>query len=123
MGRLPTLQLMTLKGAHYQELLGMITGYQRPLAATTLRPARDSCEGCHWPSVVHDDKVRTKVHFGTDTKNVETRIRLIVHTGGGEAREKATRGIHWHIEQNVEYVTTTCRSARSWVESPARTAR
>jgi nitrate/TMAO reductase-like tetraheme cytochrome c subunit len=105
MGRLPTLQLMVLKAAHYHELLGMITGYKRPLAATTLRPARDSCEGCHWPAVLHDDKVRTKVHYDTDAKSSETRTRLIVHTGGGEAREKATRGIHWHIEQNVEYVT------------------
>ena len=105
MGRLPTLQLMTLKVAHYHELLGMITGYKRPLAATTLRPARDSCEGCHWPSVIHDDKVRTKIHFETDPANTEVRTRLIIHTGGGEARERASRGIHWHIEQNVEYVS------------------
>jgi hypothetical protein len=105
MGRLPTLQLMTLKLAHYHELLGMITGYKRPLAATTLRPARDNCESCHWPEVNHDDKVRTRIHYGTDAKNTEERIRLIVHTGGGEAREKATRGIHWHIGMNVEYVT------------------
>src|SRR5664279_1965102 len=90
MGRLPTLQLMTLKAAHYHELLGMVTGYKRPLTATTLRPARDSCESCHWPSANHDDKVRTKVHF---------------HTGAGEAREKATKGIHWHIDQNVEYIS------------------
>ena len=105
MGRLPTLQLMTLKMGHYHELLGMITGYERPLAATTLRPARDSCEGCHWPAVNHADKIRVKVHYGDDPKNTETRTRLVVHTGSGEAREKATRGIHWHIEQNVEYVT------------------
>ena len=103
--RLPTLQLIALKLAHYHELLGMVTGYHRPLTATTLRPARDSCEGCHWPSVDHDDKVRTKVHYDTDAKNTETRTRLVVHTGSGEAREKATRGIHWHIDQNVEYVT------------------
>ena len=105
MGRLPTLQLMTLKAAHYHELLGMITGYKRPLTATTLRPARDSCEGCHWPAVNHDDKVRTKVHYEADAKNTEVRTKLVVHTGSGEAREKATRGIHWHVEQNVEYVT------------------
>ncbi len=65
MGRLPTLQLMTLKAAHYHELLGMITGYKRPLNATTLRPARDSCEGCHWPAVNHSDKVRNILHFAT----------------------------------------------------------
>jgi hypothetical protein len=106
MGRLPTLQLMTLKAAHYHELLGMVTGYKRPLAATTLRPARDSCEGCHWPDIVHYDSVRTRIHYDTDAKSTETRTRLIVHTGGGEAREKATRGIHWHIAMNVEYAST-----------------
>ena len=105
MGRLPTLQLMTLKMAHYHELLGMFTGYERPLAATTLRPASDNCERCHWPEVNHSDRVRTKVHFAPDAKNTETRTRLVVHTGSGEAREKATRGIHWHITQNVEFVT------------------
>ena len=105
MGRLPTLQLMALKAAHDHELLGMITGYERPLAATTLRPARDSCEGCHWPAVNHDDKVAPRSTTSADAKNTEMRTRLIVHTGGGEAREKATRGIHWHVDQNVEYVS------------------
>ena len=106
MGRLPTLQLMTLKAAHYHELLGMITGYKRPLTATTLRPARDSCEGCHWPDVVHDDKVRTKVHYDTDAE--EHRDAHAAHRAHGRRRgaRKATRGIHWHIEQNVEYVST-----------------
>jgi hypothetical protein len=105
MGRLPTLQLMTLKAAHYHELFGMVTGYKRPLTATTLRPARDNCESCHWPEVNHSDKVRTKVHYADDAANTETRTRLIVHTGSGEARDKATRGIHWHIAQNVEFAT------------------
>jgi len=74
--------------------------------------------------VNHDDKVRTKVHFDSDAKNTETRTRLIVHTGGGEAREKATRGIHWHIEQNLEYVTNDVQKRTiPWVGSPARMAR
>ena len=70
-----------------------------------MRPARDSCENCHWPTNVHDDKVRTKVHYDTDAKNTESRTRLIVHTGGGEAREGVSRGIHWHVDQNLEFVT------------------
>ena len=83
----------------------MVDRLQASATATTLRPARESCEGCHWPAVNHDDKVRTKVHYDTDAKNTEVRTKLIVHTGGGEARDKATRGIHWHVEQDVEYVT------------------
>ena len=105
MGRLPTLQLMVAKVGHWREPWAMLTGYERPLHASTMRPARDSCENCHWPTSFHDDKVRTKVHYETDAKNTETRTKLIVHTGGGEAREGATRGIHWHVDQNVEYVS------------------
>ncbi len=105
MGRLPTLQLMVAKVGHWREPWAMLTGYERPRMAHTMRPARDSCENCHWPTNVHDDKVRTKVHYDTDAKNTESRTRLIVHTGGGEAREGVTRGIHWHVDQNVEFVT------------------
>jgi hypothetical protein len=105
MGRLPTLTLIRLKMGHYHELLGMITGWQRPLAATTLRPARDSCEGCHWPAANHDDKIRTKVHYEEDAANTEVRTRLVLHTGDDPTRGKVTRGIHWHVAQDVEYVT------------------
>jgi len=105
MGRLPTLQLMVAKVGHWREPWAMLTGYERPLHASTMRPARDSCENCHWPTVKHDDKVRTKVHYEADAKNTEVRTKLVVHTGGGEAREGATRGIHWHVDQNVEFVT------------------
>ncbi len=84
----------------------MITGYKRPLAATTLRPARDNCEGCHWPEVAHTTPTRSarRSTSETDAANTETRTRLVVHTGSGEARDKATR-IHWHIAQNVEFVS------------------
>src|SRR5512143_805186 len=56
-GRLPTLQVMALKPEHAKELWGMIVGYERPLVSTTLRPARQNCEGCHNPTVVHRDAV------------------------------------------------------------------
>jgi len=103
MGRLPTLELMVAKVGHWREPWAMLTGWERPMHATTMRPARDSCESCHWPTIKHDDKVRTKVHYEADAKNTEVRTKLVVHTGGGEAREGATRGIHWHVDQNVEY--------------------
>ena len=103
-GRLPTLHLMVSKLEHLHQLWLMIVGYDRPTRATALRPLRDSCEGCHWPSVVHDDSLRVKVRHDTDAASTETRYRLEMHTGFGAVREKQAKGIHWHIEQEVNYV-------------------
>src|SRR5664279_585248 len=46
MGRLSTLQLMAIKPTHINELVGIITGYERPITTHSLRPARESCEAC-----------------------------------------------------------------------------
>ena len=103
-GRLPTLELMASKFEHVHQLWSMIVGYERPTRATALRPLRASCEGCHWPSVVHDDSLRVKVRYATDAASTETRYRLELHTGFGAVRDKQAKGIHWHIEQEVDYV-------------------
>jgi hypothetical protein len=82
----------------------MIVGYERPTKATALRPLRDSCEGCHWPSVVHDDTVRVKVRT-TPTPPAPKRATgsrctpVLAQCGKSEAK-----GIHWHIEQEINYV-------------------
>ena len=91
MGRLPTLQLMTLKMAHYHELLGMITGYERPLAATTLRPARDNCEGCHWPESTTPTRSAPR-STTRPTPRTPRRARGWSAHGQRHAREKTTRG-------------------------------
>jgi hypothetical protein len=106
MGRLSTLELMLIKPTHMHELWGMVVGYERPKHATTLRPARDSCEACHWPQVRHNDSVRTKVRYADDAKSTETRTTLQLHTGMGEVRESGSKGIHWHIAQELTYVAT-----------------
>ena len=103
-GRLPTLHLMTAKLEHVHQLWSMIAGYERPTKATALRPLRASCEGCHWPSVVHDDSLRVKMRYDTDPASTETRYRMELHTGFGAVRDGTAKGIHWHIEQEVNYV-------------------
>ena len=117
MGRLSTLQLMAIKPTHINELVGMITGYERPITTHSLRPARESCEACHWPEARHDDTVRVKYRYGDDPKSAESRTTLQMHTGTGRSDaagskdtdpqlqpSAAAKGIHWHIAQDVEYV-------------------
>jgi len=104
MGRLSTLHLMALKPTHAKELWGMIVGYERPLTSSTLRPSRDHCESCHWPSAEHHDSIALKKRYATDEASSETSYRLTLHTGVGVVREKQTQGIHWHIENDVSFI-------------------
>lgn len=105
MGRNSTLHLMALKPTHAKELWGMIAGYERPITSGTLRPSREACESCHWPSVEHHDSIAVKVHYGTDPASSESRTKIVLHTGMGEIRESYTKGIHWHIQNEVSFVS------------------
>jgi hypothetical protein len=118
MGRVSTLELMMIKPTHMHELWGMIVGYERPTVAKSMRPARDSCEACHWPSARHSDTVRTKVHYDADAKSRETRTTLVMHTGTGEVRQGGSKGIHWHVAQELTYVATDpAKQKIAWVQA------
>jgi len=106
MGRISTLHMMALKPTHAKELWGMIVGYERPLTSSTFRPSRDNCEGCHWPETEHHDSIAIKKRYDTDPKSSETTYRLVLHTGMGTIRDSASRGIHWHIANDVEFIAT-----------------
>jgi hypothetical protein len=105
MGRLSTLHLMALKPTHFKELWGMIAGYERPITSSTLRPARDHCESCHWPAAVHRDSIALKKRYATDVASTESATRLTLHTSAGVLREKTATGIHWHVENDVSFVS------------------
>ncbi len=105
MGRTSTLHLMALKPTHMKELWGMIAGYERPVNSSTLRPSREACESCHWPSVEHHDSIALKVHYDTDAASSETKTKLVLHTAFGALREGTSKGIHWHIQNDVEFIS------------------
>ncbi|HRE12858.1 MAG TPA: NapC/NirT family cytochrome c [Usitatibacteraceae bacterium] len=105
MGRNSTLKLMALKPTHMKELWGMIVGYERPLTSGTLRPSREACESCHSPAVEHHDSIAVKYRYGTDPESSESRTRLVLHTGMDTAREGGAKGVHWHIANEVSFVS------------------
>ena len=84
--------------------------YSRPIPSPVqnLRPARDTCEQCHWPEKFHGDKIRRVVEYGEDEKNTESVTTLQVHVGGGSERLGIAQGIHWHmnVANEVEYIAT-----------------
>ena len=79
-----------------------------PSPVENLRPARDTCEHCHWPEKFHGDKIRRVYEYGEDEKNTESVTTLQVHVGGGSERLGPAQGIHWHmnVENEVEYIAT-----------------
>ena len=80
--------------------------YEFPITAEEMRPARDTCELCHFPEKFSDDSLREIKHFGDDTYNTPSSTYLVLKTGGGSKRVGLGQGIHWHIENPVYYYAT-----------------
>lgn len=78
--------------------------YDFPIRAKNLRPARETCERCHFPEKFSDDSLREIKQFAPDRSNTPTSIYLVMKTGGGSQRVGLGRGIHWHIENQVFYL-------------------
>jgi hypothetical protein len=97
--------------------------YARPIDSPvhTLRPARDTCEGCHWPAKHYGDKLRLVGRFAEDEKNTASYTALLMKTGGGAASSGQRHGgIHWwHIyaDNRIRYLATDRRRQQiGWVE-------
>ncbi|MDH3588078.1 MAG: NapC/NirT family cytochrome c [Gammaproteobacteria bacterium] len=85
--------------------------YPRPVPTPihNLRPARETCEQCHWPEKFVGDKLHVSTHFKEDETNTETKTALLLKVGGIQGRE--SRGIHWHVDpQNqIRYLSDASR--------------
>jgi nitrate/TMAO reductase-like tetraheme cytochrome c subunit len=77
-----------------------------PLYAEAMLPAREACEKCHWPEKFSGDRMTEVRHFENDEKNTGVTTYLLMKTGGGVKREGRGFGIHWHIENQIDYITT-----------------
>jgi nitrate/TMAO reductase-like tetraheme cytochrome c subunit len=72
-----------------------------------LRPARETCEKCHWPQRFIGDIDRTDYHYLSDETNTPFAVRLELKVGGGRP-DGTMSGIHWHVSSNfkVQYIAT-----------------
>jgi nitrate/TMAO reductase-like tetraheme cytochrome c subunit len=94
--------------------------YSRPIGTPihNLRPARDTCEECHWPQSFVGNLDRTFNYFQSDASNSPYSIRLLLKIGGSDPRQGPVGGIHWHNlpGNKVEYVATdNARQKIPWV--------
>jgi hypothetical protein len=77
-----------------------------PTPIKNLRPARETCERCHWPEKAFGKRVVERPHFASDEQNTYRPLRMILNTGGGDPRMGPIRGIHWHYlaSNKTEYI-------------------
>jgi hypothetical protein len=100
----------------------MLDSYHRPILTPlrTLRPARETCEQCHWPTKHHGDKLRVFARFGTDQANTPSYTAMLLKTGGGSLDMGTHGGIHWwHIysDNRIRYYSADDRREEIvWVE-------
>ena len=76
--------------------------YPRPIPTPvhSLRPARETCEQCHWPAKFVGDRLRVIERFADDEANTPMTTVLLMRVGG--LRGRASHGIHWHVDPGVE---------------------
>lgn len=82
------------------------TGYEMPIYSKKLRPASQVCELCHNPAKFSPNRLRDITRYSAANNNETTTTHLSFKTGGGSEREGRGKGIHWHIENKVEYIFT-----------------
>jgi hypothetical protein len=87
-----------------------------PVPLKNLRPARETCEACHWPQKFGEDRVKDILNFGNDEQNTLTHTVLLLHIGGGPYGI----GIHGrHLGEGVRvryYASDEKRQTIPWVE-------
>jgi NapC/NirT cytochrome c family, N-terminal region len=87
----------------------MLHTYPTPIPSPVknLRPARDTCEKCHWPQRFSGDLFFTRTHFAEDEQNSVTSTAGLMRVGG--QNWKGTIGIHGahsDAKGHMDYVST-----------------
>ena len=65
-----------------------------------LRPARDTCEHCHWPARFSGSIERVQWHFWYDEASTPSRYHLLMKVGGVSPATGRPEGIHWHSDSS-----------------------
>ena len=96
-----------LSGA-YQVYAVTVNNYPHPIPTPieNLRPARETCERCHWPEKHYGGTMREFVHHRYDEENSPWHLEMQIKTSGSLAEGPHSSGIHWHINEDVtvEYI-------------------
>jgi hypothetical protein len=73
-----------------------------PTPVRNLRPARETCEQCHWPQKYGEDRLKVIPKFASDETNTLTKTVLLMKIGGGN-RGIGIHGTHLGPGVTIEY--------------------
>ncbi len=90
--------------------------YERPIPTPVhgLRPARETCEHCHWPQSFGGYRIDVIDKFAEDEQNTESKTVLVMRIGGG-SMTTGIHGFHTRPGVHIEYATTPDRQEIPWV--------
>ncbi len=83
--------------------------YSRPIPSPVhhLRPARETCEQCHWPQKFHGDKLVVRKKYASDAGNTLAVSVLVLKIGGRDTRGvSGIHGRHLDTASRITYTTT-----------------
>jgi hypothetical protein len=88
----------------YQVYAVTFNKYPKPIPTpiASLRPARETCETCHWPEKFYERQLRIERHYLADEANTEWDITLKMKIGARHSALGLQEGIHWHINPDVK---------------------
>jgi len=96
----------------------ILADYPRPIPSPveSLRPARETCEVCHWPQRFDPDRLRVIEEYGEDEQNSLTYTVLLMKIGGG-TRSQGIHGMHVGQGIHIRYAySDEKRQTIPWVE-------
>jgi len=97
-----------LSGLH--QVYGVVfDNFSRPIPSPVeaLRPARETCEECHWPQKFTGDKLLIRTKYAEDEANTASTSVLLLKIGGVTSQGKVgIHGRHLSTEARISYVTT-----------------
>ena len=105
----------------YQVYSVLFNKYPRPISTPvhSLRPARETCENCHWPEKFYDRKMKLKRSYLADENTTEWNIHMQMKTNATHSSSGISEGIHWHINPDIkiEYIASdSSRQTIPWVK-------
>ncbi len=106
----------------YQVYSVLFNKYPRPIPTpiSNLRPAKETCEQCHWPKAFYSKMEKVKNYYLSDKDNTKMTLTLLIKIGGGNEESGVTSGIHWHmnIANRITYIATDkSREVIPWVRA------
>jgi len=101
----------------YQVFAVTFHTYPRPIPTPVhnLRPARETCEACHWPQKFVGDRLKIIPKYADDETNTLTKSVLLLHIGGGGGGP-GIHSAHLGTGITIRYGSDESRQNIGWVE-------